>query len=127
MMSNNLGETIRVAREKKGLTHEQLAKKVEMRKAHLKRIEEGKVKQPQVRNLKKLAECLDLDFKFLLKEYGYIEKNTKQENRFGGQIIREARIAKGMTQYELATLTGIEESQIGEIEMGKVVHPRIKT
>lgn len=125
-MSNNLGETIREARLAKGLSQRQLAELVKISKVNLKNIEEERGK-PHVKNLKKLAECLELDFEKLLREHNYIEEEMKQKTYSGGQLIREARITKAMTRYELAVLSGIQGDQITCIEKGRVKRPRYET
>lgn len=39
-----------------------------------------------------------------------------------GQIIKDARIAKGLTQEELGTLVGVQKSAVAKWENGRVVN-----
>lgn len=44
-----------------------------------------------------------------------------------GQLIREARIAKGLTQEELGKLVGVQKSAIAKYENGRVVNIKRST
>lgn len=44
-----------------------------------------------------------------------------------GKTIKEARIAKGMTQGQLAILSGITQTQISNIETGRTKRPQLLT
>lgn len=44
-----------------------------------------------------------------------------------GEIIKEARLAKGMTQEELGELVGVQKSAIAKYENGKVVNIKRRT
>lgn len=44
-----------------------------------------------------------------------------------GQIIKEARIAKGLTQEELGKLVGLQKSAIAKYENGRVVNIKRST
>ena len=44
-----------------------------------------------------------------------------------GEIIKEARIAKGLTQQELGDIIGVQKSAIAKYESGKVVNIKRKT
>ena len=44
-----------------------------------------------------------------------------------GQLIKEARLAKGMTQEELGELVGVQKSAIAKYENGRVVNIKRST
>lgn len=44
-----------------------------------------------------------------------------------GRNIAKLRQIKNMTQRELAKISGISESYLSRIEIGKITHPHIKT
>ena len=42
-------------------------------------------------------------------------------------IIKNLREAEGITKYRLAKITGIDQAYIGQLEAGRVKHPRLDT
>lgn len=63
-----LGDRIRDARLKKGLSLQQVADKVEASKAHIWDLETGRAKNPSIELLKKLADCFGTSVAALVGE-----------------------------------------------------------
>lgn len=66
---NKIGEALREAREKAGLTQMELSSKVGVTRAYYADVERGRY-TPSLRVLSKLAEVLDIDLNFLKQNDG---------------------------------------------------------
>jgi len=86
---NILGEMIKEAREKKGLSQRQLAKNMNIDNGEISRIEKGKRKQPSFYTLKKLYNELNIDIVELMKAAEYKEEAIKILTQYKDEEIRE--------------------------------------
>ncbi len=66
---NKIGEALREAREKAGLTQMELSSKVGVTRAYYADVERGRY-TPSLKVLSKLAEVLDIDLNFLKQNDG---------------------------------------------------------
>lgn len=55
-----MGEKIKAARKKIGMTQEQLGEKTGLTKDYIGALERGKMKNPSLKTMKKLSEALDI-------------------------------------------------------------------
>ncbi|MBE3581885.1 MAG: transcriptional regulator [Thermoanaerobacteraceae bacterium] len=110
----DLGQRLRLLREKAGLSLTQFASKVNISPSYLSEIERGNV-YPAVDTIKRLAEGLKVPLSVL---WGQGETL--------GQKLRLAREEQGLTQAELAKAAGVSAGLVGQIEQGKV-QPSLKT
>lgn len=115
-MEANVGVLIRNARTNLGLSSAELAGICGMTPQHLLKIEEGKVPKPHVKTLKMFANYLDLDFHQLMEICGYLKPDLP-ENTFA-EVVKNARLRKGYTQEELATMSKVCKKTISYIERG---------
>lgn len=109
-----LGQRVRLFRERAGLSLTEFAAKVGISPSYLSEIERGNV-YPAVDTIKKLAEGLQVPLSSL---WGQGETL--------GQKLRMAREEQGLTQAELAKAAGVSAGLVGQIEQGKV-QPSLKT
>ena len=70
-MKNKLGNLIKEKREKKGISKIELAKKIDINKSSMYRIENGEFKKPSIEILLSLSNELDIPFDKLLLLAGY--------------------------------------------------------
>ncbi|GFN22469.1 transcriptional regulator [Thermanaeromonas sp. C210] len=110
----DLGQRLRLLREKAGLSLTQFASKVNISPSYLSEIERGNV-YPALDTIKRLAEGLKVPLSVL---WGQGETL--------GQKLRLAREEQGLTQAELAKAAGVSAGLVGQIEQGKV-QPSLKT
>ena len=61
-----LGETIKNIREKKGLSRNQMSKKLKISESTLFKIETGSIKNPSFENVKEIALALEIDLNDLI-------------------------------------------------------------
>lgn len=66
---NKIGEALREARKKAGLTQMELSSKVDVTRAYYADVERGRY-TPSLKVLSKLAEALDIDLNFLKQNDG---------------------------------------------------------
>jgi transcriptional regulator with XRE-family HTH domain len=66
-MFTNIGEKIQKIRNDKKLTQEELAKKADISYTTLIKIEQGKVENPTIKTLKKIASALEVSVDDLIK------------------------------------------------------------
>ena len=76
-----IGRTVVVMRERKGLTQEKLALEAEMSVTYLRRIEHGRA-NPTLRALDRVAAILGMELSTLLQ----LSEGGQYENSFGGRI-----------------------------------------
>ncbi|MBC7341666.1 MAG: transcriptional regulator [Clostridia bacterium] len=110
----SLGDKVRLLREEKNWTLNQLAEKAGISISYLSEIERGNV-YPAVHTVRRLAEELGVSPSVLVGQGGAL-----------GHKIRKAREEQGLTQAELARLAGVSGGLIGQIEHGKV-QPSLQT
>lgn len=109
-----LGEKIRIIRNEKNLSLQELADKVGISLSYLSEIERGTV-YPALNTLKRVADGLDIPPSALMGHEGTL-----------GHKLKALREEYGLTQAQLANLAGVTAGLIGQIEQGKV-QPSLKT
>ena len=86
MNQKAIGRRIKAAREKKGMTQEQLAKWVELSPMHVSVIERG-VKLPKLETLINIANVLDVSADVLLQDV--VKNQTKLYSSEASELIRK--------------------------------------
>ena len=86
MNQNAIGRRIKAAREKKGMTQEQLAEWVELSPMHVSVIERG-VKLPKLETLINIANVLDVSADVLLQDV--VKNQTKLYSSEASELIRK--------------------------------------
>ncbi|MBM7854045.1 transcriptional regulator with XRE-family HTH domain [Desulfohalotomaculum tongense] len=109
-----LGEKIRIIRNEKNMSLQELADKVGISLSYLSEIERGTV-YPALNTLKRVAEGLGIPASALMGHEGTL-----------GHKLRSLREEYGLTQAQLANLANVTAGLIGQIEQGKV-QPSLKT
>ncbi|WP_031516592.1 helix-turn-helix domain-containing protein [Desulfofalx alkaliphila] len=109
-----LGEKIRIIRNEKDMSLQELADKVGISLSYLSEIERGTV-YPALNTLKRVAEGLGVPPTALMGHEGTL-----------GHKLKALREEYGLTQAQLANLAGVTAGLIGQIEQGKV-QPSLKT
>lgn len=104
-----VGDKIRIRREEKGWTLNQLGEWVGLSDSYLSEIERGRI-NPSVETLRRLAEALDLPVPLLF---------AAPNPRSLGEKVRELRESLGLTQARVAELAEVTPSMIGQIEKGR--------
>ncbi|MEG6615855.1 helix-turn-helix transcriptional regulator [Peptococcaceae bacterium 1198_IL3148] len=109
-----LGEKIRIIRNEKAMSLQDLADKVGISLSYLSEIERGTV-YPALNTLKRVADGLGVPATSLMGHEGTL-----------GHKLKSLREEYGLTQAQLANLAGVTAGLIGQIEQGKV-QPSLKT
>lgn len=123
----SLGGTIQEARIQKGLSQMELAELIGISKKQIQNIERGKAKNPRLKVLKRLAQCLELNLQGLISESCEEQRSKALKDNTLGKIIREARVKKVLSGDKLAELAGITKTQLFNIERGKTKRPQLET
>ncbi|MGB9976666.1 helix-turn-helix domain-containing protein [Thermovenabulum sp.] len=110
----SIGEKIRLFRQSKNLSLEELAELAGISASYLCQIEKGNV-LPSLSTLTGLTKFLDIKPEELLNGGNNI-----------GAKLKKLRTERGLTQVELAKKAGVSPALIGQLENGKV-EPSIKT
>lgn len=110
----NLGEKIRLIRNDKNLSLQELADKAGISLSYLSEIERGTV-YPALNTLKRVADGLNVSTTSIMGHEGSL-----------GHKLKHLREEYGLTQAQLANLAGVTAGLIGQIEQGKV-QPSLKT
>jgi transcriptional regulator with XRE-family HTH domain len=114
LSSESLSKLILRAREKRGLSQEQLAEKLGISQAMISLWENGK-SEPSDETLQKMSAILGIDF----------EKNVEITPL--GEWVSKTRTEKGLSRTQLAEKTGISYLTIYFIETGKTQSPQQTT
>jgi transcriptional regulator with XRE-family HTH domain len=109
-----LGEKVRIIRNEKNMSLQDLADKVGISLSYLSEIERGTV-YPALNTLKRVADGLGVPATSLMGHEGTL-----------GHKLKSLREEYGLTQAQLANLAGVTAGLIGQIEQGKV-QPSLKT
>ena len=118
-----LGERLRIFRERRGLTLQEVASRSGLSRSYISEIENGK-KQPSLKTLEALAGALNVALEALMPE-GDLEVDAEADNPLGDRL-RLARERKGMSLAEAAEAAGISVSYLSEIERGQA-QPAVET
>lgn len=110
----SLGEKIRIIRNEKNMSLQELADKVGISLSYLSEIERGTV-YPALNTLKRIAGGLEVQAATLMGHEGTL-----------GHKLKSLRDEYGLTQAQLANMAGVTAGLIGQIEQGKV-QPSLKT
>ena len=124
---NKFGNMVRQKRLARGLSQEELGRRIDMSRASISLIEIGKINFRESRSkdtLEKIAGKLNLDFNELLalRPNRKINKIKVEEGTPGGTIA-QSRIKKGLTQGELAALIGKSGGYISGVEKNRISPP----
>ncbi|RSK30983.1 helix-turn-helix domain-containing protein [Bhargavaea beijingensis] len=112
-MAISFGEAIREAREKKGLSLRETAKRADISHPYLSQLENEKAKQPSKAVIRKLASVLDIPYPYL--DY-FTDENIERYGAFKGII---PRILKNIDKYRwLEEVEDIDEFERRSIEIG---------
>lgn len=104
----DVGTIIKVARIRKGLTQEELAEKVGVKKSAVAKWENGRVSEIKRSNLKNLAEALDLPPTQLL---GELEENPTVENDgISENVMKLLEFAKQVPEDKAAMILQVMKS-----------------
>lgn len=79
MSKITLGELIKNAREKKGMSQRELSRQSGIDNNTIAKLEKGERKKPNVFALKKIAYILDIDLKYILSAAGYEDEDIEFE------------------------------------------------
>ncbi|MCI0423331.1 MAG: helix-turn-helix domain-containing protein [Acidobacteria bacterium] len=115
-VENGLGEKIKQMRLTRGLTIEALAKRAEITKGFLSKLETGK-KAPTISTLGRIARALNTEASLLLESPH--PKALAPDEDPGlriGERIRQIRLARGLTLESLAQGGGITKGFLSKIE-----------
>lgn len=118
-----LGDRLRIFRERRGLTLQEVASRSGLSRSYISEIENGK-KQPSLKTLEALAGALNVALEALMPE-GDLEVDAEADNPLGDRL-RLARERKGMSLAEAAEAAGISVSYLSEIERGQA-QPAVET
>ncbi|HAP32869.1 MAG TPA: transcriptional regulator [Firmicutes bacterium] len=110
----SLGERVRLLRQERGLSLQELAESAGLSYSYICEIERGLVK-PSLRALRKTAAALNVP----------VNQIKASGNSLGGKIAR-VRQEYGLKQVQLAKKAGVSAGLIGQIEQGKV-QPSLQT
>jgi len=105
----NVGELIKQARTEKGMTQEELADKVGVKKSAVAKWENGRVSEIKRSNLKNLSDALGLNPNQLL---GDIERDPVGVAHELADIYLDPEIRKMISQYR--RLSGDKQAQVRE-------------
>ena len=83
-----LGQTIRDAREARGLSLRALQEVTGVPNAHLSQLETGKIEQPSMALLYAISQALDLDFAALARLAGHLEPALSNRQGVSGVAFR---------------------------------------
>lgn len=107
------GQQIRILREERGYTLQELAERAQLSLSYLSEIERGS-KRPSLKTIDKLAQALDVP------RSGLVEDDKQERGLSIGDKIRLLRKEKRLSLAELAQEVGISTSYLSEIERGTV-------
>lgn len=120
-MENTLGSKIKNARKAKGYTQKDLADLCGVCQQTISLIERD-ISIPHLSTLKSICRALDIDLNDLLEESCYIKEGVTPL----ATAIKNARIAKGYSQNDLSSSSGISSDHISRIECGSI-NPYLST
>ena len=115
--NNILGTTIRNARIAMGFSIQDLSNKSGISTSHIYKIETVKT-IPHLFTLRALCDALGINYVEFLEKLDYSISNGESNL---GNTIRNARIAKGLSQHDLSELSGVTQAQISHIESGESI------
>lgn len=118
---SNFNKQLKILREERGLSQRELAEKIALSKSSINMYERGE-REPGIETLKRIALFFNVDIDYLLGKSTIRRKSLKIgniESRTIGKNIRSFREKMNMSQKELASLLGVKESFIINLEAGK--------
>lgn len=99
-MAEKLGEVLRAAREKRGLSLRKVEAATGIRNAHLSQIENGTITRPEMAMLWELAALYDLDYGDLLGLAGYDRGDGPSSGRARQRMTVALRAMEGLSPRE---------------------------
>lgn len=124
-----LGELIRELRKKRGFTQRQLAQLAGISNTEVKRIEDGKRKQPSQEILKKLAKPLGISYEEILKAAGYYIPSSIPDSYPVGEFTKVpiyGEIRAGNPTLAQEEIIGYEYIPSDELRGGEYFYLRVK-
>lgn len=115
--AEGLGDKIRALREERGISLEEMSQKLGLSLSYLSEVERGK-RTPSLQSLYNICRYFSIPVSLLI--------STPAKMRVIGQKIKLNREAKGLTQKQLARMSGLSSGLIAQLEAAKV-QPSLKT
>jgi transcriptional regulator with XRE-family HTH domain len=114
MDAMSIGQRVRQARQARDLTIEQQAQRAGLTLSTFSDMERDDTRHPRASTLVALARALDMPpFWLVDADAGAPDRVTL------GQRLRAARLARGLTQAQLATIVTVNVSYLGRLESGR--------
>jgi transcriptional regulator with XRE-family HTH domain len=106
---------VRDLRLARGLTAAELAERSGLAYRTVRHVERNLVRNPHPRTVRRLAAALDVEPSELTQRMSEVPADSKRR----GSLLRELRLASGMSQPELARRAGISQSFLSQLERGR--------
>ncbi len=106
---------VRDLRLARGLTAAELAERSGLGYRTVRHVERNLVRRPRARTVRRLAEALGVEPSELTRRMSEVPAGSKRR----GSLLRELRLASGMSQPELARRAGISQSFLSQLELGR--------
>ena len=117
LSAEGLGDKIRALREEKGVSLEEASQKLGLSLSYLSEVERGK-RTPSLQSIYSICRYFNIPVSLLI--------STPAKMRVIGQKIKLNREYKGLTQKQLANMSGLSAGLIAQLEAAKV-QPSLKT
>jgi transcriptional regulator with XRE-family HTH domain len=111
MNAMSIGQRVRQARQARDLTMEHLARRTGLSLSAVSELERDRTRYPQASTLVALARALDVSTTWLAAAALLTPAQVTL-----GQRLRAARLARGLTQAQLATIVTVNVSYLGRLE-----------
>ncbi|MBR3293591.1 MAG: helix-turn-helix domain-containing protein [Oscillospiraceae bacterium] len=110
------GDKLKSFRIAQGLTQEDLARRIGMKKQNISRYENSE-REPNIRTAKAIADALGVTLQELtLGDSSSAPDNILSMPRMFGDVLRQLRLESKLTQKELSSILGVSESTVGMYE-----------
>ncbi|WP_426444291.1 helix-turn-helix domain-containing protein [Brevibacillus laterosporus] len=93
LASTTLGELIKETREEFGITLSELSRRTGVSKGIISKIESGETKRPELRNLKLIADTINIPYEEIIDRYVDVELRTDILETFLAEAVEIANIS----------------------------------